>query len=245
MARWATCAICDISAKRCSRWTRTAAITTAMAPTRKTLTRRTVCCGVPMVSFQTPDATAAISARAGDDRGAPRRYHRARDQRHDPEQRRQHGVVGRDHHVEGDQQRKHEHGEARHDQLRLVPLHRKPVVSVFIRSEGRHSPAEPWTRGVGGNHATPRRPRLAQPSHREYGLSTGGEKRGPPSAPGGTHDDVGIHVHDRPHRDRATEAYLGGLIRDAGKDTLTAVHVPLAMALMGLAVWLPLRARRG
>jgi len=40
------------------------------------------------------------------------------------------------------------------------------------------------------------------------------------------------------------EAYIGGLIRDAGKDTLIAVHVPLAMALMGLAVWLPLRARR-
>ena len=28
-----------------------------------------------------------------------------------------------------------------------------------------------------------------------------------------------------------------------GKDTLTAVHVPLAMAIMGLAVWLPLRVR--
>lgn len=27
------------------------------------------------------------------------------------------------------------------------------------------------------------------------------------------------------------------------KDALTAVHVPLAMALMGLVVWLPLRAR--
>lgn len=40
------------------------------------------------------------------------------------------------------------------------------------------------------------------------------------------------------------EAYLGGLIRDQGKDTLTAVHVPLAMALMALAVWLPVRARR-
>jgi hypothetical protein len=39
------------------------------------------------------------------------------------------------------------------------------------------------------------------------------------------------------------ESYLGGAIRDAGKDTLTAVHVPLAMAIMGLAVWLPLRAR--
>ena len=38
------------------------------------------------------------------------------------------------------------------------------------------------------------------------------------------------------------EAYLGGLIGDhAG---LTAVHFPLAMALMGLAVWLPVRAAR-
>ena len=40
------------------------------------------------------------------------------------------------------------------------------------------------------------------------------------------------------------ESYLGGLIKDQGKDTLTAVHVPIAMALMGLAVWLPLRAMR-
>ena len=39
------------------------------------------------------------------------------------------------------------------------------------------------------------------------------------------------------------EAYLGGLIRDDGHDTLTAVHVPLAMAMMALVVWLPLRAR--
>lgn len=39
------------------------------------------------------------------------------------------------------------------------------------------------------------------------------------------------------------EAYLGGLIRDESKDTLTAIHVPLAMALTGLVVWLPLRAR--
>src|SRR3954447_10483083 len=31
------------------------------------------------------------------------------------------------------------------------------------------------------------------------------------------------------------ESYLGGLIRDGGKDTLTAVHVPLAMAIIGLA----------
>ncbi|MHA6794764.1 hypothetical protein ACVGVM_14825 [Pseudonocardia bannensis] len=42
------------------------------------------------------------------------------------------------------------------------------------------------------------------------------------------------------------EAYLGGLIRDEGQDALTAVHVPLAMALIGLVVWLPLHAiRRG
>jgi heme A synthase len=40
------------------------------------------------------------------------------------------------------------------------------------------------------------------------------------------------------------ESYLGGLVRDDSKDTLTAVHVPLAMAIMALAVWLPLRARR-
>jgi len=39
------------------------------------------------------------------------------------------------------------------------------------------------------------------------------------------------------------ESYLGGLIRDDGKDTLTAVHVPLAMAIMAVSVWIPLRAR--
>jgi hypothetical protein len=38
------------------------------------------------------------------------------------------------------------------------------------------------------------------------------------------------------------EAYIGGLIGD--RATLTAVHFPLALALMGLAVWLPLRAAR-
>jgi hypothetical protein len=42
----------------------------------------------------------------------------------------------------------------------------------------------------------------------------------------------------------AAESYIGGLIRDAGKDTLTAVHVPLALAIMGLVVWLPTRAAR-
>ncbi len=41
------------------------------------------------------------------------------------------------------------------------------------------------------------------------------------------------------------EAYIGGLIVDQGRDTLTAVHIPLAMALMGLVVWLPFRATRG
>jgi uncharacterized membrane protein len=40
------------------------------------------------------------------------------------------------------------------------------------------------------------------------------------------------------------EAYLGGLIRDDGQDSLTPVHIPLAMLLMGVSVWLPLRAAR-
>jgi heme A synthase len=39
------------------------------------------------------------------------------------------------------------------------------------------------------------------------------------------------------------EAYIGGLIGDhAGA---TAIHFPLAMAIMGLAVWLPVRATLG
>ena len=37
------------------------------------------------------------------------------------------------------------------------------------------------------------------------------------------------------------EAYLGGLIGD--QPGVTAIHFPLALALMGLSVWLPLRAR--
>jgi lipopolysaccharide export LptBFGC system permease protein LptF len=40
------------------------------------------------------------------------------------------------------------------------------------------------------------------------------------------------------------ESYIGGLIRDDGKHTLTAVHVPLAMAVLALAIWLPVRAGR-
>lgn len=39
------------------------------------------------------------------------------------------------------------------------------------------------------------------------------------------------------------EGYIGGLVVDDSKDTLTAVHVPLAMAIMALVIWLPLRAR--
>lgn len=40
------------------------------------------------------------------------------------------------------------------------------------------------------------------------------------------------------------ESYLGGLIKDEGKNGLVPVHVPLAMALMGLAVWLVVRVRQ-
>jgi hypothetical protein len=39
------------------------------------------------------------------------------------------------------------------------------------------------------------------------------------------------------------ESYIGGLIRDDSKDTLTAVHIPLAMAVTALVIWLPMRAR--
>jgi hypothetical protein len=41
------------------------------------------------------------------------------------------------------------------------------------------------------------------------------------------------------------EAYLGGRITDDHEDFLTPVHVPLAMAIMGLSVWLPLRLACG
>jgi len=40
------------------------------------------------------------------------------------------------------------------------------------------------------------------------------------------------------------EAYLGGLIHDSGKESLTPVHVPLALAITGLAAWLLARSRR-
>lgn len=39
------------------------------------------------------------------------------------------------------------------------------------------------------------------------------------------------------------EAFLGGLIGDV--PAMTIVHFPLALALMALAVWLPLRSSRG
>jgi uncharacterized membrane protein len=38
------------------------------------------------------------------------------------------------------------------------------------------------------------------------------------------------------------EAYLGGRISDEHSIASQVVHIPLALALMGLAVWLPLRA---
>ena len=40
----------------------------------------------------------------------------------------------------------------------------------------------------------------------------------------------------------AVQAFIGGLVYD--HQGLTAVHIPLAIALMGLAVWLPLRSHR-
>ena len=40
------------------------------------------------------------------------------------------------------------------------------------------------------------------------------------------------------------ESYVGGLIVDDGRDTLTALHVPLALAIMALVVWLAVRATR-
>jgi hypothetical protein len=42
----------------------------------------------------------------------------------------------------------------------------------------------------------------------------------------------------------AVEVLLGQLIHDSHRHALTAVHVPLAMVLMGICVWLPLRAVR-
>lgn len=38
------------------------------------------------------------------------------------------------------------------------------------------------------------------------------------------------------------ESYIGGLIRDNDKQSLTPIHVPLAMAITGLTVWLSVQA---
>jgi heme A synthase len=40
------------------------------------------------------------------------------------------------------------------------------------------------------------------------------------------------------------EAYIGGAIRDDGKDAWTAIHIPVAFLLTALVVWLPARARK-
>jgi hypothetical protein len=40
------------------------------------------------------------------------------------------------------------------------------------------------------------------------------------------------------------ESYAGGLIRDDGKDTLTAFHVPLGMAIMAVSAWWFTRSTR-
>ena len=40
------------------------------------------------------------------------------------------------------------------------------------------------------------------------------------------------------------EAYIGGAIRDDGKDGWTAIHIPVAFLLTSLVVWLPARARK-
>ena len=43
----------------------------------------------------------------------------------------------------------------------------------------------------------------------------------------------------------ALELYIGGLVSDEKVRGAAAVHIPLALAIMSLAVWLPLRARYG
>lgn len=42
----------------------------------------------------------------------------------------------------------------------------------------------------------------------------------------------------------ALEGFLGGLVSDSDARAAAVVHVPLALALMGLAVWLPFATRR-
>ena len=40
------------------------------------------------------------------------------------------------------------------------------------------------------------------------------------------------------------EAYIGGLTRDDSKDTVTAMHVPPAIDIMGLVTWISMRTGR-
>jgi hypothetical protein len=39
------------------------------------------------------------------------------------------------------------------------------------------------------------------------------------------------------------ELWIGGMVSEEGVRSAAAVHIPLAMAIMAIAVWLPLRAR--
>ena len=43
----------------------------------------------------------------------------------------------------------------------------------------------------------------------------------------------------------AVEYMLGMLIHNQSKDALTAIHVPLALVITAITVWLPLRSRQG
>jgi heme A synthase len=40
------------------------------------------------------------------------------------------------------------------------------------------------------------------------------------------------------------ELYIGGMVSEEGSRGAAAVHIPLALAIMAIAVWLPLRARQ-
>jgi hypothetical protein len=42
----------------------------------------------------------------------------------------------------------------------------------------------------------------------------------------------------------AVVAYIGGTITDDNMDSLTPLHIPLAMLTLAVAVWLPLRAKQ-
>ncbi len=42
----------------------------------------------------------------------------------------------------------------------------------------------------------------------------------------------------------AVEYMLGSLIHNQSKDALTVVHIPLALIITAVTVWLPLRSRQ-